>query len=1048
MTAPSAPPPRPPKGGSSAGSASGGTAGGPPGDPASRRRRGGADDATTLPPASRGTDAGARPVVTPATEAQIAERARWIGPTIAVILFAAALIVLQRELRAYRFGDVIRAFHAIPGSKLGTAVAFTALSYAVLPGYDALALAYVRRELPLRRVAFASFLSYAISHTLGFPVLTGGAVRVRFWSGWGLSTGEIAQAVSFAGFAFTLGMVLMAGVVFVAAPAEMTQLLSLPFDSLRPVGMALLAVVAAYLAWSVATAVRGGASETVLGRRAVDPAHVTRNAATAAEADGAAADEADGPALVASPTAGAGLTAVFPVRSAGADTAVDASVLSDTTPLSLDAVAPDLHAPNSRAPSTREGRGRASTVGRVRIGGWAFPVPAPRLVIAQLTLAAVDWTVAGAVLWALLPNGSEPNAVPFLPFLGAFLLAQFAGVLSHVPGGLGVVETLLVLLLGRYVPGAQVLGALFAYRAIYYVLPFATAVAAFGLYETRYAQQRVATAAVRGARAVGRVGPSFVPAALSFATFAAGAVLLVSGATPSHRIRVAVLHAELPLGVIEFSHLAASLAGAALLVVAWALRRRLDAAWGLAAALLGVGIVGSLLKGLDYEEAIILTLVLCALLPSRRAFYRKAALMSESFSPGWTVAVALVLGISVWLGFFSYKHVEYSSAIWWRFTVRGDAPRFLRATVGAVGGLLLFGLTRLLRHAPADPAPPSPADLERAAAIVRASPNTESNLALLGDKSLLFSATGNAFVMYGVAGRSWVALGDPVGPVEEHAELVWKFKEAADEHGGWPVFYQVSVDHLPLYIDLGLTLLKLGEEARIPLEKFSLDGGARKSMRRIVNAVDKTGARFEVVGPEHVPALLPELRRVSDAWLASKRVREKGFSLGYFDESYLRHHPLALVRAPRREHVAREDGEAGDEIVAFANLWLGANHGELSMDLMRYSPDAPESVMEYLFLQLMLWGRAQGYAEFNLGMAPLSGFESRSLAPLWIRAGALVYQHGENFYNFQGLRRYKEKFDPVWEPRYLASPGGLALPRILANVTALISGGLKGVVAR
>ncbi|GJG86662.1 hypothetical protein tb265_18430 [Gemmatimonadetes bacterium T265] len=999
-------------------------------------------------PASRATDAGARPVVTPAAEAQIAERARWIGPALAIVLFALALVVLQRELRAYRFGDVLRAFHAIPAAQLGTALAFTALSYAVLPGYDALALAYVRRSLPLRRVAFASFLSYAISHTLGFPVLTGGAVRVRFWSAWGLSTGEIAQAVSFAGFAFTLGMVLMAGVVFVAAPAEMTRLLHLPFASLRPAGVVLLAVVAAYVAWSVVTAARGGPAAPAYGRRAGDA--VRAGAATGDGADCAAVDaaHADGPALVASPTAGAGLTPVFPVRSAGADAAADAdaSVLSDTTPLALAAVAAE------RPAGRRDARGRASTTGRVRIGGWAFPIPAPRLALSQLVLAAVDWTVAGVVLWSLLPHGGAPgavpDAVPFLPFLGAFLLAQFAGVLSHVPGGLGVFESLLVLLLGRYVPGATVLGALFAYRAVYYLLPFATAVAAFGLYETRYVTQRGALAAVRGARSgarvVGRVGPAVVPAALSFATFAAGAVLLVSGSTPSLHARVAVLHTQLPLGVIELSHLAASLAGAALLVVAWALRRRLDAAWGLAAALLGVGIVGSLLKGLDYEEATILALVLAALLPSRKAFYRKAALMSESFTPGWTVAVALVLGISLWLGFFSYKHVEYSNDLWWRFTARGDAPRFLRATVGAAGGLLLFGLARLLRHAPAEPDPPAPADVERAAAVVRTAPNTEANLALLGDKSLLFSASGNAFVMYGVAGRSWVALGDPVGPVDEHAELAWAFKEAADEHGGWPVFYQISVDHLPLYIDLGLTLLKLGEEARIPLDRFSLDGGARKSMRRIVNAVDKTGARFEVVGPEAVPALLPELRRVSDAWLASKRVREKGFSLGYFDEAYLRHFPLALVRAPRRDGGDR----TGEEIVAFANLWTGAGKHELSMDLMRYAPEAPESVMEYLFLQLMLWGKAQGYAEFNLGMAPLSGFESRSLAPLWIRAGALVYQHGENFYNFQGLRRYKEKFDPVWEPRYLASPGGLALPRILANVTALISGGLKGVVAR
>jgi len=79
-------------------------------------------------------------------------------------------------------------------------------------------------------------------------------------------------------------------------------------------------------------------------------------------------------------------------------------------------------------------------------------------------------------------------------------------------------------------------------------------------------------------------------------------------------------------------------------------------------------------------------------------------------------------------------------------------------------------------------------------------------------------------------------------------------------------------------------------------------------------------------------------------------------------------------------------------------------------------------------------------------MAPLSGLENRALAPLWIRIGAMVYHHGEHFYNFQGLRLYKEKFDPLWVPKYLASPGGIALPRVLANVAALIAGGVKGIV--
>lgn len=103
--------------------------------------------------------------------------------------------------------------------------------------------------------------------------------------------------------------------------------------------------------------------------------------------------------------------------------------------------------------------------------------------------------------------------------------------------------------------------------------------------------------------------------------------------------------------------------------------------------------------------------------------------------------------------------------------------------------------------------------------------------------------------------------------------------------------------------------------------------------------------------------------------------------------------------------------------------------------------------MEYLFIQLMLWGKQEGYW-FNVGMAPFSGLEDRALAPLWNRPGALMFRHGGHFYNFQGLRQYKEKFDPEWAPKYLASPAGLALPRILINLVSLISGGLKGAVGK
>ena len=184
-----------------------------------------------------------------------------------------------------------------------------------------------------------------------------------------------------------------------------------------------------------------------------------------------------------------------------------------------------------------------------------------------------------------------------------------------------------------------------------------------------------------------------------------------------------------------------------------------------------------------------------------------------------------------------------------------------------------------------------------------------------------------------------------------------------------------------------------------------------------------------------VPELLPRLREISDAWLEFKSVREKRFSLGAFDEAYLERTPLAIVRRNGR-------------LIAFANIWELENHTELSVDLMRYLPEAPAGVMDYLIIELMLWGRREGYSWFNLGMAPLSGLESQQAAPFWNQLGRFVFRHGGHFYNFQGLRKYKEKFRPVWNPRYLASPGGMTALRVLTNIAAIISGGMIGAVRK
>ena len=160
---------------------------------------------------------------------------------------------------------------------------------------------------------------------------------------------------------------------------------------------------------------------------------------------------------------------------------------------------------------------------------------------------------------------------------------------------------------------------------------------------------------------------------------------------------------------------------------------------------------------------------------------------------------------------------------------------------------------------------------------------------------------------------------------------------------------------------------------------------------------------------------------------------EKGFSLGSFDWQYVSRFPAAVI-------------ERNGSVEAFATLWPGPGRVELSPDLMRHRRDAPPGVMDALFGHLMLWGRDQGYRRFNLGMAPLSGIEGVRRADTWSRFGRFIYRHGEPLYNFQGVRTYKEKFHPDWEPRYLAYPGGLALARVLADVTALVAGGYRRIL--
>jgi phosphatidylglycerol lysyltransferase len=541
--------------------------------------------------------------------------------------------------------------------------------------------------------------------------------------------------------------------------------------------------------------------------------------------------------------------------------------------------------------------------------------------------------------------------------------------------------------------------------------------------------------------------------------FFGGVFLLFAGALPMKLHRLTPHGPLLPRALMESAHFLAALAGVMLLFFAYGLQRRLRRAYVLSMVVLGLGAILALLKGFDYASALVLAGLLVVLLPTWRQFYRKGSTFQLPLTTGWVTAVVLVLLCSIGLGLFAQKQafekLRYPGSLLWRTPTgategyadalltakeqekeqareaRADVARFLRATVGEIGLLFVLGMATVLRPVAPRPTLPTPTQLALAKMIVARSPEASSNLALVGDKMLLMNDQQTAMIMYGIQGRSWVAMGDPQGPESERAELIWRFRELAESYYGWPVFYAVGQENVPLYLDLGLTLLKLGEEARVRLSEFSLDGEKNKALRRIQHHFERAGCTFEVVPPTGVVALMPQLHAISDGWLAGKEAREKRFSVGYFQEDYLANGPLAVVH-----HQGR--------VVAFANIWATDLKTELAMDVMRHLPQAPQHIMEFLSLELMLWGRVQGYEWFNLGMAPVSGAGDPRLQPIWNRLGALVFRQGEHFFSFESLRQYKEGFHPIWRPLYLALPSGFGVPRILADITYLVSRDANG----
>ncbi|MEO7430858.1 MAG: bifunctional lysylphosphatidylglycerol flippase/synthetase MprF [Dokdonella sp.] len=663
-------------------------------------------------------------------------------------------------------------------------------------------------------------------------------------------------------------------------------------------------------------------------------------------------------------------------------------------------------------------------------------LPPLRLKIVLTLASSVDWILSAAVLYGCLYISGAHVKVG--PLLGSFAAAQTLGLVSMIPGGFGVFDGLMLLALtsGGY-DNAAILSGLFLFRISYYLLPLlAGLLAGSGMLAERLpgfarTAQRLQTHPLFGVLGL----PASLLAGLGMRilavlTFGAGLVLLASAAIPAVHEHVVVVRANLPLAAVESSYWLSIVTGVVLLGLGRGIDGRLRLAYRLTQPLLVIGAVLAVTKGLHYGESLFLLSIALLLRARKREFTQRAMSLTSLTTFTWLgglVAVVLAFfAIGVWsvLGDDSFDL--------WYFGFGEHSSRIGRGLFAAVLGLFAYLIWQFFAVRRPALKLPDRAELERARGVYLETGGGEfAHLSFMGDKHLFWSADNHAVVAYGAVRDRLVALGSPSGPEDTIKRAILEFRRFADAQDRVPVFYEVLEPDLSLYHDLGFDLFKLGELATVRLSEFTLAGKRWEDLRQAVNRSTKENLSFALLEPPFDTVLLSELERVSDAWLADKDAHEKSFSLGHFDAEYFAWSPLALVRR-------------SGELIAFANVLppYGPN-GTASVDLMRHVDDAPRGTMDFLFARVMQWAKDEGHETFSLGMAPLSAVGDNPYARVNERLAALAFQYGGRFYNYQGLRRYKQKFGPEWVGSYLAYPRGTWVPGLLIDIAALVAGGYR-----
>ena len=491
---------------------------------------------------------------------------------------------------------------------------------------------------------------------------------------------------------------------------------------------------------------------------------------------------------------------------------------------------------------------------------------------------------------------------------------------------------------------------------------------------------------------------------LAWGAAGVGVLGIVSALTPEMANRVEIVQGTLPPGWPEAARVLTVAFGLGLIWLSRSLARRRRRAWQLAVAVVVASAAAHLAKGLDFEEATISLLLLVALVLRRRRFDVPGDPASVRRLLGLGAALA---GIAALVGEAELRGIELSSRT-------GDA---LLGLAVVFGFLALYFCLRPFGHAVAQ----TVGERRMARALVDGyGRDSLSFFALRRDKSYLFSPSRRAFLAYRVVAGTALVSGDPVGDEAELDALLEDFRRTVHARGWRLAVLGASGAELERYRRLGMRAIKIGDEAVIRPEGFSLEGRAIRKVRQSVSRLRKAGYSFRIVAAdEAAPALEAELADLSAAWRRGEP--ERGFSMA-IDDLHIPGTMLALAEDA--------EGRLGGFLHLAPSLMAGGGGG-WSLSAMRRSPSAPNGLTEFLVVETLAWARETGASELSLNFCALTDLlaHERMATPVRriVRRGLLLT---DNVFQLERLYSFNRKFFPEWRRRYICVERLTDLPAV------------------